>query len=365
MVDTMSIQASTRAYEKWLGEQLDLIPGDLRFKHRAMAATPFAFLRATFYRWVELWRRLCPELARAPEVLAVGDLHVENFGTWRDTEGRLIWGVNDFDEASPLAWTLDLVRLATSAHLAIKSAHLALRHAEACQAILEGYRLALQTGGRPYVLAEDHGWLRKIALGKLRDPKDFWAKANAWDTWKADVPRSARAALERLLPERGGDYRIVHRVAGLGSLGRPRFMALLQWRGGWVAREAKALAPSASAWAAGKSVAPIAASQALVASAVRVPDPCVTVDGPWLVRRLAPDCARIELSDLPEGRDESRLLCAMGFETGNVHLGTKGARQRVLTDLARRPKAWLHEASRVMGKMVLDEWLAWRSARAR
>jgi len=32
-------------------------------------------------------------------VLAVGDLHVENFGTWRDAEGRLIWGVNDFDEA--------------------------------------------------------------------------------------------------------------------------------------------------------------------------------------------------------------------------------------------------------------------------
>jgi len=32
-------------------------------------------------------------------VLAVGDLHVENFGTWRDAEGRLIWGVNDFDES--------------------------------------------------------------------------------------------------------------------------------------------------------------------------------------------------------------------------------------------------------------------------
>ena len=31
--------------------------------------------------------------------LSVGDLHVENFGTWRDSEGRLIWGINDFDEA--------------------------------------------------------------------------------------------------------------------------------------------------------------------------------------------------------------------------------------------------------------------------
>src|SRR5260370_32652719 len=48
------------------------------------------------------------------EVLAVGDLHVENFGTWRDAEGRLTWGVNDFDEAYPLPYTIDLARLATS-----------------------------------------------------------------------------------------------------------------------------------------------------------------------------------------------------------------------------------------------------------
>ena len=57
-------------------------------------------------------------LARAPRALAVGDLHVENFGTWRDVEGRLIWGINDFDEAWRLPYTNDLVRLATSALLA-------------------------------------------------------------------------------------------------------------------------------------------------------------------------------------------------------------------------------------------------------
>ena len=44
----------------------------------------------------------------------VGDLHVENFGTWRDVEGRLVWGVNDFDEAYALPYTNDLVRLVAS-----------------------------------------------------------------------------------------------------------------------------------------------------------------------------------------------------------------------------------------------------------
>ena len=52
------------------------------------------------------------------ESLAIGDLHVENFGTWRDKEGRLIWGVDDFDEAYSLPYTHDLVRLAASAEIA-------------------------------------------------------------------------------------------------------------------------------------------------------------------------------------------------------------------------------------------------------
>ena len=58
--------------------------------------------------------------AFAPQVLAVGDLHTENFGTWRDGEGRLVWGINDFDEVAVMPYTLDLVRLAASARMAIE-----------------------------------------------------------------------------------------------------------------------------------------------------------------------------------------------------------------------------------------------------
>ena len=63
------------------------------------------FLRVTFYRWVEQWAKMCPRLAWQKEhvVLAVGDLHVENFGAWRDSRERLAWGVNDFDEACEVA----------------------------------------------------------------------------------------------------------------------------------------------------------------------------------------------------------------------------------------------------------------------
>ena len=89
-----------------------------KYKHQQMKASLFAFLRGTFYRWAALWPVACPDLAKAPQVLAVGDLHVENFGTWRDLEGRLIWGVNDFDEVATMPYAVDLVRTVTSAMFA-------------------------------------------------------------------------------------------------------------------------------------------------------------------------------------------------------------------------------------------------------
>jgi aminoglycoside/choline kinase family phosphotransferase len=92
----------------------------------------------------------------APAVLAVGDVHVENFGTWRDREGRLTWGINDFDEAYTLPYTNDLVRLASSAQLAIVAGHLSLEASAVSKAMLAGYTEGLQAGGRPFVLAEHH-----------------------------------------------------------------------------------------------------------------------------------------------------------------------------------------------------------------
>ena len=55
----------------------------------------FPFFRATYYRWAQVWKKKADTLAVGPRAPSVGDLHIENFGTWRDAEGRLVWGVND------------------------------------------------------------------------------------------------------------------------------------------------------------------------------------------------------------------------------------------------------------------------------
>src|SRR5271154_6216299 len=337
----MRIHRATEKYEAWLGERIPLIQADLKRKHALMKEGPFPFLRATYYRWAQTWPEISPESFKAPVALAVGDLHVENFGTWRDLEGRLIWGVNDFDEAWPMAYTIDLVRLAVSAHLAVEAGRLPLKRENICTPMLEGYRQAIEEKGCPFVLGEKHQWLRRIAEGELRDPVHFWAKMDALPTLKGECPVSAVDAIEHLMPAPGIPFRLAHRTAGLGSLGHARYVAIADWHGGRIAREAKALVPSSSYWAqcleARKTCGPAEILyQAIINRAVRCPDHFVQLRGRWIVRRLGPHCSRIELASLRAPGTELRLLHAMGWETANVHLGTPSARKAILHHIGKQ-----------------------------
>ncbi len=354
----MNIRQASAAYEVWLRSHLGTVREDLRLKHARMSESPFTFMRATFFRWAQLFPDKCRPLADAASVLGVGDLHIENFGTWRDAEGRLVWGVNDFDEADRVPFTNDLVRLSTSATIAIAAGHLALQAREAAELMLQGYEESLQHGGQPIVLAEHHHALGVMARFRLHDAERYWSTLQAMPTVRTVRPDVAKL-LARALPDRDLSHRVVHRVAGLGSLGRERYVAIAEWDGGLVAREAKPLAPSAQRWATGHDSRKIR-YRAILDGAIRCRDPFVAVRGRWLVRRLAPDCSRIDLADLPQERDEERLLHAMGWETANVHLGSRSAK-RLRADLQRLPRRWLTDASKSMAETITKEWKAWRS----
>ena len=363
MAATPDITESTRRFEGWLREQTRLRRHELDYKHEMMAADTFSFLRATFYRWAEQAPQALPELAEAVRVLAVGDLHVDNYGTWRDAEGRLVWGVTDFDETYRMPFTFDLVRLATSAGLAAAEGHLNIDLKQACAAIMQGYMGALRTGGRPIVLAEQDRWLRKMASGRLRDPVAFWARMQALPTARGALAANLKLLLLRRMPAGSNNVRYVRRRSGLGSLGRERLVAIADWHDSAVAHEAKALAPSAWEWAHRDHASGRIHYLDLATSAVRCPDPLTEVREGWLVRRLSPDCSRIELDSLPVQRDEGRLLRSMGWEAGNIHLGTRGAGKAILADLKRRKSAWLREAATMMGRLVRDDWKEWRASR--
>jgi uncharacterized protein (DUF2252 family) len=91
-------------------------PAAFRVKYRKMASDPHAFYRGSaclFYAdqaasedpWVD---------ERSGAIWIHGDLHVENFGTYLNSDGRLVFDVNDFDEAYIGHFTWDLRRFAAS-----------------------------------------------------------------------------------------------------------------------------------------------------------------------------------------------------------------------------------------------------------
>ncbi len=356
----MNIVKATTAYEHWLGKHLFLVEDDLNYKHEQMGTSPFAFFRATYYRWVQVSAKALHKYEKAPVVLSVGDLHIENFGTWRDAEGRLIWGVNDFDEAFFLSFTDDLIRLATSVVLAANTQNLAHDLKAACQAIMFGYLRSLEAGGQPFVLEEEHHSLREMATGSLRDPVRFWGKMLDLPTVDGIDQPSACAAVEATLPATNLDYAVRHRRAGLGSLGRPRYVVTAEWSGGHIAREAKGLAPSAVVWATDQKGPHAMLYQTILDRAKRCKDPYVQISGTWLVRRLAPDCSRIVLGELPTEDKEAKLLEAMGYETANVHLGSSDKIADCRRYLEGLPKNWLREAALKMSESVADDFAAWK-----
>ncbi|MET9224880.1 DUF2252 domain-containing protein [Lentzea sp. NPDC003310] len=91
-------------------------PAAFRHKFRKMAAEPFAFYRGSACLFYADMAELPDEWAdeRTGRIWIQGDLHAQNFGTYMDSEGTLVFDVNDFDEAYLGSFTWDLRRFAAS-----------------------------------------------------------------------------------------------------------------------------------------------------------------------------------------------------------------------------------------------------------
>jgi hypothetical protein len=350
----MSFRKDNDAYEAWLAGQCKVVKADIDYKHHRMKKSAFIFLRATYFRWARKIGDWCPELMDAPRVLSVGDLHLENFGTWRDADGRLVWGVNDFDEAAVMPYVLDLVRLATSIRLA---PDLAVTNKAAAEALLAGYTAGLDDP-QPALLYEGETWLRPYAERADGKPEKFWKEVAGYP--RATPPPKVARALLASLPKGVTKVRLCSRRKGGGSLGRPRFVAVGYWHGGHVLREAKALVPSAWVWAhGGKS----RTSNFLTLSEgkYRAPDPFLQVRHQFILRRIAADSHKIDLGDDACADLRQHLLRAMGFDLASIHAaGSPGARL-LKADLRKRPVGWLNVAARTAAVAVRRDYEEWRS----
>lgn len=355
----MNIDKSTDRYEDWLGAQLkdELVGKDLDRKHEKMASGAFPFLRATYWRWSETILDVCPELADAPPVLAVGDIHLENFGTWRDVDGRLVWGVNDFDEATEMSYALDLVRLAVSAVLADDARSRSVD--DICDTILDGYDDGLKRP-RATVLDRRHGWLREIVEVKDKARHKFWDELKELKPAKKPARPRYVAALNAALPEPAKNVQILPRRAGAGSLGRPRWVAITKWRGAPVVREAKVLVPSAWNLVPGRGGFSIRWNE-IASGRYRAPDPWFQLTDNIVVRRLSPNNRKIE-ADKEKDRETllgEQMLKAMGHDLASIHLGSEDLSAEIEGDLKRRRKSWLRAAAQAAQRKVESDFAAW------
>jgi hypothetical protein len=236
------------------------------------------------------------------------------------------------------------VRLATSALLADAGA--SLGHHGVADALLAGYRRGLESGGP----APD--------APQIPDDSGFWARIDALPDGPDPPPDVLRALLGDL-PAAATLRRVSNRIAGLGSRDHPRFVARAQAGDERVVREAKLLAPTAVVWQ-GEADDPIGSVAAtLDRTALRDGDPTLHFAAGAVIRRLAPDCGRVELADVPKRHDRRGLLVAMGHEVAALHRGSIGA-EDLAAALEAMPAGWLADDSERMRHHMEHDWRRWK-----
>ncbi len=341
------------------------LPDMLQRKYAALRSEPFRFLRGTCHLFYE---DLPPDwaLRRAPLAWLCGDLHLENFGTFKGDNRLVYFDLNDFDEACLGAVTLDVLRLAVSILLGMKSCGVNGPESIAlCQVMLGAYGAALAEGKAKWVD-------RDIASGligelfeslKCRSRKDFIAARiegkNEHRRLKLDGKRymavdgahrqkvldfMAALAAAQAAPDFYRVIDVAQRIAGTGSLGVERYAILVEGKGspeGNYLLDLKAAMPSALASVSGASQ-PAWASEAVrvVSLQKRVQaQPMaflreVLMDGkPFILRALQPTEDRVNL-DAWGGklRHLESLVATMGQLSAWGHLRGSGRQGSAIAD---------------------------------
>jgi uncharacterized protein (DUF2252 family) len=266
-------QTKCRVLEEILRANHGRKPKLLRLKLRRMLADPFTFFRGTNHLFIGDWPELQPPEV-GPDILICGDLHLENFGAYRTAEGDFRYDINDFDEAMVASSSLDLVRCSVSIFLAAEQRRLLPTHATSMAlGYLEHYRTAILAATSAGAVGEvaprsGHGaiWellgstasgiqeslLEKNTKRKSRIPPRIRRTAShiAISTKRFDLICEAVETHGRKLgtPDQFRVHDVTRRIAGVGSLGVRRYLALLEGEGppdGYRLLDIKQVEPSA------------------------------------------------------------------------------------------------------------------------
>lgn len=227
-------------------------PERLAIKYRAMRTNPFVFLRGTRHLFYD---RL-PKggvLKSAPLTWCCGDLHLENFGSYKGDNRLAYFDINDFDEAALAPATWEISRVITSILVGANTYGITQENASLlCTQFLETYATSLTSGKARWIERETADGLvktlldqlhqrnrvdflntRTIKMGKLRQFKlDGKKTLPVTNTQRKSVTHAINQfAKSQAHPEFYEVLDVARRIAGTGSLGVDRYTILVRGKG--------------------------------------------------------------------------------------------------------------------------------------
>jgi uncharacterized protein (DUF2252 family) len=221
-------------------------------KYAAMRQTPFSFMRGA----CQLFYSSLPDvvtLSGAPPAWLAGDLHVENFGTYKGDNRLTYFDVTDFDETALGPLTLDLVRFLASIRIGAAEWGVSDEDSEALiERSLVAYSTELALGKPSWIeresargtikrlFAQVAGRSRSELLGRYTTRKGKRRRFVIDGRHLLPATADEREGVEQMIGAIGAAARdteyfrvvdVARRIAGIGSIAFPRYVVLVEGRG--------------------------------------------------------------------------------------------------------------------------------------
>ena len=229
----------------------DRLPEYTALKYQQMAENPFRFFRGTCHLFYEdlSGKNALPAY---PVSWVCGDLHLENFGSYKGDNRLVYFDVNDFDEGllAPVDW--EVSRIVTSIFTGFESLGIKKKEAlTAAEYFLKVYSTTLAKGKARYLEPETANgivrlFLEKVAMRKQKELVRQRTEESRGDKLQLRLDKVRFFPIDKTLrkelmghlgqwmqhdPLMKGRFQVLDacfRVAGTGSLGVKRYVFLLR-----------------------------------------------------------------------------------------------------------------------------------------
>jgi uncharacterized protein (DUF2252 family) len=237
-------------YERILAFNKDLLPKMVVYKYKGMAESAFRFFRGTCHLFYEDLSA-APALPPSPITWACGDLHLENFGSFKADNKLVFFDLNDFDESILMPANWEVVRMLTGIFVAFENLGIEKKKATNMASLfLNSYSVTLSKG-KPVSI--DPRTAKGIVCTFLtnaaeRKQKELLKKRTSFKKHKLalvierekqfELDKSLKKALIKTIegwiagrndePYNYEVLDVIFRLAGTGSVGLKRYLFLLK-----------------------------------------------------------------------------------------------------------------------------------------